>query len=296
MEHVDTGVVLWADPETNARDIQDGIERWASSHADVLARFRLRVARVVVAQARPALADGLVTAAAPASVEQRAAWFFRLEDITGGVEYLNRAAAALEAAQSVDESVGKRVALADAYQRLGFFHALLGNANEAEAALRRVAQTRGDYDWADKYNLAYVRALRREYAAAASLVRTAGEDLALPTRSYVLLLFLPAPRDVAPASPKFYAATTVAHEIRDLMLTQALVYDALAGRFSRAEFFREVTRLGDDLTVAQLRLLGWTALIRYDVPRQAHLYFSLAAKKGSLEATAELEIVSGQVE
>src|SRR5205814_1235360 len=99
--------------------------------------------------------------------------YFSGGQVAPAVEYLERVAEAFEFAYDKSPTPRFRTAISDAYQRLGFLGALLGDVETADTAIRRSTQIREKREWLDAYNGGYIRALRKEFAAAADLAREA---------------------------------------------------------------------------------------------------------------------------
>ncbi|MEA2330753.1 MAG: hypothetical protein QOH58_891 [Thermoleophilaceae bacterium] len=132
-----------------------------------------------------------------------------------------------------------------------------------------------------RYNLAHVRALRGEFAAAAEWTLHAAESARTGAMNGVyLLLYLPAPRTWSPPDAIWSTAAVAAADVAGTLLAQARCLEALAGKYDRAEFAQVV---GDtaDLGVAALRVLGWTWLTRFNDSSEAERLFDAALADAS---------------
>ena len=203
---------------------------------------------------------------------------------------MRTAAQALAHKYETDPAPTARLALSDAYQRLGFLAALSGELDTAQDAITQSTSLRSEPSYLDLFNLAHVRARRGEYSAAAELLREASK-LEVGSGGAYMLLYLPAPPDWYSPSLSWHVASVTPSRVADLLSAQTVVYDALAGRFDLQEFRLALDELSQPLGPEELRLIGWNMLTRYGDPSLAHQAMSAAVAAGSAEAELEAQFL-----
>lgn len=300
LSRVEWGTLWWCKRDVEADAVVARIEDWFNARAAVLRTYRLEFVEAVAEVIAAPQADQIVAVAAPFGVVDRAVDYYKDGRLSDGIAYLERVASALEFAleqEGTEDIVGQA---SDAYQRLGFFAGVLGDADRLEKAIVRTRQLRNEanlhdsdgYGWLDVYNAGFLRALRREYAAAADRARQAKEALLVGSGavSAYMLLYFP---EVTGWHPPRAGWNTAQNDNPEALIdTQALVYDALAGRFNLREFDAQVGALQLEHP-AQKRLVAWTLAAKYQDFTTAQALLSGACSDGDDIAPAELEFVRG---
>jgi hypothetical protein len=276
IQRVETGALFWCPPATDAKTLEEHLARWFHDRQELLSEYRIRRTDLRVKLLDPSLTDQISGLLAPGSISRHTFDLFERREFERAQTYL----AAVEAAYSV--ALARKphdflaMILADISSRAAFFAGACGDAGLGRANALRALDLSNDDAWLKHYNLAYMRALDGEYAAAAdALVRS--EELIGSDSAALLLLFLPkipgwrkrAGRpecDTAPASADALA----------VVRAQRHVYEALSGRYSRDEFLAVVSTRKPGIAATE-RLVGWALLARFNDVETASECFARAS-------------------
>jgi hypothetical protein len=297
LQRVACGWIRWADSEPDDVGCVDEIDEWLSRHRDELAGYRLRVERVVAGTVPVGLADQAVALMAPGAVADVTLDLYKDNRLSDALEYLQAVVPGLEKGLTADGPWRYERPLSDAYVRLGFIAAALGRDIDAWAALSRcdelvAGRPDGVGGVSDQilrhYNMAYVRGLRGEFAAAADLARKAASlNEAAPVPMY-LLLYLPTIAGWSEPDRLWNVVSLESSDVAGVLEAQVLCYDALAGRFSAAEFNGALAEVSPT-ACAGFRLLGWVWLSRFgDAGRAVAAFEAAEAMSASEIGAAEL--------
>jgi hypothetical protein len=248
--------VLWAHPEPEP--VVTRFEALLAEHAGELAAVRLELFDHEVVYIDAALAEELLSLMSPGAVSAQSHRYYRGDDVRGGRDYLARVITPLRTIAQGGTVFWARNALMEAQNNLGFFSCLL---DDADAAGNVLSEIPGDYyaRRLTEYNLAFVRALRSEYAAAARAIEAIlASDL--DRGRAVMLLFPPSMDGWRPNSVTWRTAWVEAEYLGGFLRAQKLVYWDLAGAYSHVELAGEIEALEGGAHGGTNRLLGWLRL------------------------------------
>jgi tetratricopeptide (TPR) repeat protein len=298
-QRVNCGWLRWNSSEISAQDCALRVQEWLADHTTELAEYRLRVEKVVAGTMDQELAEQVVALMAPWTISGFVIDLFQAKRLLPAAEYLRRIVKALERGLEASSRHVDGADLADAYIRLGFISALLRRPEDAWAALKRSEELQNEHGNAGhalidrvllEYNLAHVRALRGEFAAAADGAKRAAELASDETSGTTfLLLHLPVPPTWSEPDPIWNTATVPGKSVASTALAQARCYEALAGKYSKSEF-DDVASTFTEPGLAALRILGWTWLTRFNDPTKARSAFEQAASLNEADDIVKSEL------
>ncbi len=284
-ESAELSSLSWASSGMSPGDLQAALDSWQARTNESLREANIELVSVSGMSIDPVTTRRFVALVAPPVSIKRIIDFFSTRRLSEAVAFIRDILPAVEEARARLKDFLPPWVANDLYVRWGFLAAALGDSDDAEDALRRAQDQSADAtmvaanDFLATYNLGYVRALRGEFAAAAAMLT----DLC-PRHSdrsdLYLLLYLPT--DSAWVAPPAWNTMSVnAEDIACTVRAQKLVYDALSGCFSAAEFSAAVTALACADCCAANRLVGWTQLTRFGDQSAAVTAFERAAASPS---------------
>jgi len=294
--------VRWNDGTVTQAAAEEAVNGWVRARTDELAGYRLRVRRADVRVWDRAYADAFAALVADRTVPQQTFTYYRAGRLEEAQRYITTVLRAFGEAHARKSYLVDAEELVDAHVRHAFVAALLGEADAAEDSLVESGRLSGDggplhQRYLQCYNQGYVRALRGEFAAAAALARTA-VGLIPPSPAAELLLYLPTVSGWHPSSTTWNTTwVDDAAEATAVFNAQALVYEALAGRFNAREYAQQLSSVFDATRhSAVLRLAAWAWLARYRDPERASpLLREAAATEPKIAAEASFsETLSAQ--
>jgi len=236
--------LYWCPSTLVSESLRRRVRNVIARQRPIMAQYRLQVHAWATAVADPELAADIGVILAPASAAQRTVDLYQAGQADDALSYLQRTVAYWEALTSEWEGWDLTFALRDAYQRIGFLACLLGNPDEADNALSKsIVGSGGPLDWLTVYNLAQVKALRKQWAAASRSVRQSHRMAKDYSGSAFMLVHIPG----GELKNNQHSITAVACEtneqIRVLLSAQQLLFDTYAGQFSASEFTARRSRI-----------------------------------------------------
>jgi hypothetical protein len=259
----------WHNPEETADDLRARVLGWLGERELVLREYRLVVKSSLVGVADSQLADAAVAISAPFSSPERSIEFWQRDELTKGLDYLTRVRAALEASIAAGDAATAEN-LGDCLQRIGFFAACLGEDGAAEEALKgSQALAMAPVQYLNAYNLAFVRALRSQWAAASGLAMQARELIPEGEGGAYMLVFTSRSHGLELRSPTLSTIScSSTTDVKALVEAHVVAYNAHAGLYSPEEFTAAMNELllGCAAVSEAVRsriqlLLGWTAAV-----------------------------------
>ncbi len=303
LQRVGCGWMRWVGSGLDSGDCAKEVHAWLTAHKDELASYRLRVERVVAGAVAAPLAEQAVALMAPGMVPDITLDLYKHGRLEEALTYLNSVIPGLEKGLTADGPWRYDRVLSDAYIRLGFMAAVLGRKDDAWAALCRCDELENGKDGGrarlsdqilNYYNMAYVRGLRGEFAAAADLAKRAHALVAdLPVSMY-LLLYLPTITGWSPPNELWNVVSVEPDDVAAVIHSQVLCYEALSGRYSAAEFGDALAQVGGNAGAA-CRVFGWVWISRFTDPMKACGMFEMAEEAAPSEVGArELEFAGAR--
>lgn len=176
-----------------------------------------------------------------------------------------------------------RSVLADASNNLGFIHATAGRFDKAAESLERAIELSLTEEWLPRFNLAYLKALEGDFAAARDLA-TEAQGLNCPAEGVMILhAWFPTPLGWEPAAPRHNVVSIRGRWVRSFVELQTKVFAALADPEGRPALREALDALGSSAPAPLLRLAAWAELTLFEDPENASDRFYRAVHATDLD-------------
>jgi hypothetical protein len=182
---------------------------------------------------------------------------------------------------------------ADAFNRLGFMTATLGERKTALGYFDKSRTLAADDDWLTDFNRAYLHSCLGNLEEASRLAAVATEAFV----PYDGLMFLhaapPVPKGWAPPSPDWNVVRLHGEWIGRFVALQAAVFQAQAGANGRSRLRALISDLGPSAPSSLLRLAAWSEAMILDRPKDAVALFERAIDAARL---ADVDVIRAELE
>jgi tetratricopeptide (TPR) repeat protein len=294
---IEAGEIMLNIGEAGGHDWQARVDSWVDRQCPVMEKYGFELSQSGSGALEPQLAKELVILTDLRRTFDRAGDRYSSSDFRRALDLLRLAlGGAEEYLDGAFVSTDLRETVADGYNRLGFISAVVGDLDEACAALERAAAFQSEWLWLHKYNLAYARAANGDFAVAAELIDASRALMpeSIDDVSLLMLLFMPTTLDWSPPTRDWNVVRPGWPVVRELVELQGHAYEHLAGLEHAQHCDRAAEMLEDDDDASLHRLAGWMQLSLLDDLEAAIRHFELASQAPAYKRVAETELAFAQ--